>query len=429
MNKFAIKTLGCKVNTYESEVIKAKFLEEGFIEVDFDTKADIYVINTCTVTNASDVKSRKMLRRAHKTNPDAIVCAVGCYAQIKPEEVAKIEGIDIIIGSNDKGNIINLIKEYQAENKQINIVEDIFQNDTFDSMEVETYSDKTRAFIKIQDGCNYFCTYCIIPYARGKVRSKKPEALLKEVKQLSDNGFKEIILTGIHTGGYGQDLDNYSFLDLLKDIEKHAPKLDRVRISSIEINQLTTEVIDHIANSKVVVNHLHIPIQSGSDRILKLMKRHYTLSEFKAKIKEIRSKLVDCSITTDIIIGFPTETDKDFEEVLNTLKEIRFADMHIFPYSAREGTPAAAMEQLNGTIKDARVAKVIELNEQIKKEYDQSFDGKVMPVLFETVKNNQANGHTRNYLKVFVDTDKNLTNQILDVKIIKTENGIKGELV
>ena len=428
MNSFAIKTLGCKVNTYESEVIRAKFLEEGYIEVDFEERADIYVVNTCTVTNASDAKSRKMLRRAHKTNPDAVICAVGCYSQVKPGEVAEIEGIDIIIGSNDKGNIINHINEYRKTNKQLNLVEDIFDKDSFDPMVVETYNDKTRAFIKIQDGCNYFCTYCIIPYARGKVRSKEPRVLISEVEKLAKNGFKEIILTGIHTGGYGQDLKGYSFLDLLKDIEEHAGGIERIRISSIEINQLTEEVIDYIANSKRVVNHLHIPIQSGSDRILKLMKRHYTLDQYKAKIKEIRSKLVDCSITTDLIVGFPTENEEDFNEVKETLADIKFADMHIFPYSAREGTPAAEMEQLNGTIKDERVAEIITLNEKYKYEYEKQFDGRVMPVLFETLKNDQANGHTNNYLKVFVNTNEDLTNKVLDVKIKVTENGIEGEL-
>ena len=350
--KAAIHTLGCKVNIYESEYIINILKENGYQIVDFDSKADIYIINTCTVTNTSDKKSEKMIKRARKQNKDAIIIAMGCHAQIKGDNI----DADIIIGNKDKSKIISLIEEYQENKNKIKRIYNL-DNVSFEDMYISSFNSHTRAFVKIQDGCDAFCSYCIIPYARGPIRSKDPKTVIKEITSLVENGYKEIILTGIHTGKYGKDI-NYTFEQLLKEIIK-IKNLYRIRISSIEINELTDPILNLIKDNQVIAKHLHIPLQSGSDKILKLMDRKYDLKFYKDRIEKIRKMIKDVSITTDLIVGFPNENEKDMEDTLKFLKEIKFTKIHTFPYSKREGTKAASMEnQIDETIKRKRVKTV-----------------------------------------------------------------------
>lgn len=344
--KFYIYTLGCKVNSYESRIMTEDLINAGYVEEkDNNIPADIYIINTCSVTNTADSKSLKLIRQAIKKNKDAIIVVCGCLAQAKPETV-NIEGVDIVIGNKNKSKVSEYINEYvKNKNKKTDIYD--ISNVEFETMKLNNF-DKTRAFIKIQDGCNNFCAYCIIPYTRGSVRSKPREDILNEIDHLTLNGHKEIVLTGIHTGNYGSEFDNYDFADLLNEIVK-IKKLSRIRISSIEITELNDRVLEIIKNNNVLVDHLHIPLQSGSDEILKLMNRKYDTKYFIEKINKIRKIRPDISITTDVIVGFPNETDKNFNETIETIKKVDFSKLHVFPYSKREGTKAATME---GQIKE-----------------------------------------------------------------------------
>ena len=395
--KAAIHTLGCKVNIYESEYIINILKENGYQIVDFDSKADIYIINTCTVTNTSDKKSEKMIKRARKQNKDAIIIAMGCHAQIKGDNI----DADIIIGNKDKSKIISLIEEYQENKNKIKRIYNL-DNISFEDMYISSFNNHTRAFVKIQDGCDAFCSYCIIPYARGPIRSKDPKTVIKEITSLVENGYKEIILTGIHTGKYGKDI-NYTFEQLLKDIIK-IKNLYRIRISSIEINELTDPILDLIKDNKIIAKHLHIPLQSGSDKILKLMDRKYDLKFYKDRIEKIRKMIKDVSITTDLIVGFPNEDEKDMEDTLKFIKEIKFTKIHTFPYSKREGTKAASMEnQIDETIKRKRVKTVLELSDQLEQDFYQSKLNETEEVIIEQTKDGKSYGYTSNYIKVEIN--------------------------
>lgn len=421
--KAAIHTLGCKVNIYESEYIINILKENGYQIVDFDSKADIYIINTCTVTNTSDKKSEKMIKRARKQNKDAIIIAMGCHAQIKGDNI----DADIIIGNKDKSKIISLIEEYQENKNKIKRIYNL-DNVSFEDMYISSFNSHTRAFVKIQDGCDAFCSYCIIPYARGPIRSKDPKTVIKEITSLVENGYKEIILTGIHTGKYGKDI-NYTFEQLLKDIIK-IKNLYRIRISSIEINELTDPILNLIKDNQVIAKHLHIPLQSGSDKILKLMDRKYDLKFYKDRIEKIRKMIKDVSITTDLIVGFPNENEKDMEDTLKFLKEIKFTKIHTFPYSKREGTKAASMEnQIDETIKRKRVKTVLELSDQLEQDFYQSKLNETEEVIIEQTKDGKSYGYTSNYIKVEINSPLK-PNEVISVKINKVNNKkVTGKII
>ncbi len=427
--KAAFYTLGCKVNTYETEVNIELFKNNGYEIVPFEEKADVYVINTCSVTNTSDQKSRKIIREAVKRGKDAIVVVMGCYSQIKYLEAASIPGVSIVIGTNNKSKILDLIEEYKKDRKQIVKIFDL-KDIKFENMNLDKYENHTRAFVKIQDGCNNYCTFCIIPYARGNVRSKEMNLVIKEISTLVDNGYKEVVLTGIHTGHYGQDLENTDFSDLLRELEK-IDKLKRIRISSVESKELNDKFMDTLRESKKIVNHIHIPLQSGSDTILKAMNRRYKMEDFYKKIDEIRSIRPNIAITTDVIVGFPGETDELFDETVDSIMKIGFTELHVFPYSPREGTPAAKMKnQVDGNLKKERVRKLISLSEMLKNKYYSNLVGTTEELLVEKYIDGYLVGHLTNYGLCKVKSDKEILNEILKVKLLKYENDyFIGEIV
>lgn len=402
MKTVAFHTLGCKVNTYESEAVKKLFIEDGYEVVDFKEVSDVYVINTCTVTNTGDAKSRQVIRRAIRQNPNACVVAMGCYSQVASEELEKIDGIGVILGTQHRNQIVDYVNQYQASKTTINVVENIMNTRRFEDLHVTSFSENTRAFMKIQDGCNNFCTYCIIPYARGLVRSRPRDKVLEEARNLVKNGFVEIVLTGIHTAGYGADLENYDFASLLYDLCHEVPGLKRLRISSIETSQIDDRIIDLIVHEKIIVEHLHIPLQSGSDTVLKRMNRKYTTGEYLAKVQKIRASLPDIAFTTDVIVGFPQETEEEFMETYRFIETVGYSQLHVFPYSPRKNTPAAKMKgQVQDSIKTNRVHQLLTLSEKLQKKYAQTFIGKSLEVIFEEVTaDGYLVGHAGNYLKV-----------------------------
>jgi len=412
--KFSICTLGCKVNLYESEAVINLFKEKGYKLVDFNEKADIYIVNTCTVTNTADSKSRKMIRHARKINEDAVIVVMGCYSQMKSDELSYA---DVILGTQDKGKAVELVENFIKTKEKQKLIYDVSKV-SFEDMKLVKLDDKTRGFVKIQDGCNNYCSYCIIPYSRGCVRSKPKEKVIEEISSLVSNGHKEIVLTGIHTGHYGEDLKEYNFANLLSEIVK-INGLERLRISSIEMNEITKEVLNVIQNSNIIVDHMHIPLQSGTDKILKLMNRKYLTEDFYNKICEIRKVRPDISITTDVIVGFPNETEEDFLSTFNFIKKVNFSSLHVFPYSKRDGTKAAKMyNQIDNSIKKQRVHKLLELSKKLEKEYRNKFIGKELPVLIETYDNGIVTGYTSNYLKVTSTGTKDEINTIKNIEIV-----------
>ena len=419
--KVAFSTLGCKVNTYETESISALFLKDGFERVSFNEYSDVYIINTCTVTNSGDSKSRKTIRRAIKRNPEAVVAVMGCYSQMSADEVSMIDGVDIVIGTKHREQLLDLVKQVLRERVKINEVTDISRYRVFDEVNVTSFAEHTRAYLKIQDGCNNFCTYCIIPYARGPVRSRSKESVLEEANLLVKNGYKEIVLTGIHTGGYGQDLDNYSLFNLLVDL-KGVKGLKRIRISSIEINELIDPIIELIRDNDVFAKHLHIPLQSGSDAVLKVMRRKYNKEDYYNKLSSIRKMIPSIAITTDIIVGFPEETEEMFEEMYDFVKKCNFSEMHVFPYSKRNGTKAALIKgQINGIVKSLRVNRLIQLNEELATNYINAYKDKVVSVLFEQSDDDYTIGHSDTYITVKVAKNEKLHNSIQNVIIDKVK--------
>ena len=414
--KVAFHTLGCKVNSYESQAMLNMFEEAGYEEVDFKEVADVYVVNTCTVTNTGDSKSRQMIRKAIRKNPQATVCVVGCYSQVAPQDIEAIEGVSIILGTQFRNEIVDLVEKYQQTHERIVKVSEVKQLRKFEDLNIDRFLH-TRAYLKIQDGCNNFCSYCIIPYTRGNVRSKKKENVISEIKALVKNGYKEVVLTGIHTGHYGQDLKEYDFSDLLLELEQ-IDGLERIRISSIEITELTDKFMDVLKTSKKIVNHIHIPLQSGCDKILKAMNRKYDMQYFINKINQIRSIRKDIAITSDVIVGFPGETDADFNITKENIKKIKFTELHVFPYSKREGTPAAIMKnQIDGNVKKQRVKELIEVSEELKNEYYKKFIGKSLEVLVETYSDGYLIGHLSNYGKVKFKGDESLLHNLVMVKL------------
>ena len=409
----AIHSLGCKVNIYESEYVISLLKKNNYQIVDFSSFSDIYIINTCSVTNESDRKSRKAISQARKNNPNAIIIVMGCYSQLKADEIEA----DIIIGNKDKSKIIELINEYQAKKEKVKKIYDL-KHTTFENIEIDKFINHTRAFVKIQDGCNAFCSYCIIPYTRGNIRSKNKEDVINEIKKLVDNGYQEIVLTGIHTGKYGIDL-NTNLETLLKELVK-IKGLYRLRLSSIEINEITEGIIKLIKENNIMAKHLHIPLQSGSDKILKLMNRHYDTKYFYEKIKKIREEIPDISITTDLIVGFPYETEECFAETIDLLKKIKFSHIHTFPYSKRDGTKASLMPQIDGNIKKKRVKEVLEISNYYESEFYKQSINKIYDGVSE-VKEDKTIIHTTNFIPVIIP-NKISNNKIVNIKITKVDN-------
>lgn len=428
MKTVAFHTLGCKVNTYESNAMLKIFNEAGYQEVDFKQVADVYVINTCTVTNTGDSKSRQMIRKAIRKNPKATICVVGCYSQTAPEEIEKIEGVGVVLGTQYRSDIVKYVDEHLGTGEMVIKVDNVMNLRKFEDLNIDRFKN-TRAFLKIQDGCNNFCTYCIIPYARGRVRSRQKESVLNQAQRLVDNGYVEIVLTGIHTAGYGEDLDDYSFYELLVDLVK-IKGLKRLRISSIETSQISDEIIDLIGSNEIIVDHLHVPLQAGSDATLKRMNRKYTTAEYLEKINKIRSYLPNIAFTTDVIVGFPGETDEEFEETYNFIKQVNYSELHVFPYSPRKNTPAAKMkDQVNDQIKHKRANRLLQLSKELNHEFALKQIGKTLKVLFEKRDGEYLIGHAGDYLKVKVKTADNLIGEIVTIKIDKYDEILEGRVV
>ena len=413
--KYVIATLGCKVNTYESNVMSDILENEGYTKT--DENADVVIINTCSVTNTADVKSKKIIRQMIRKNSNAYVIVTGCLSQVKAEEIFNIEGVNLVIGNKNKSKILDYIKN--KENK-IDIYD--LSSTKFETMKLNNFN-KTRAFVKIQDGCNNFCSYCIIPYTRGNVRSKDKKDVLTEIETLVKKGHKEIVLTGIHTGNYGVEFEDYDFADLLKDIVK-IKGLERLRISSIEMNEINDRVLDVIKNNDILVDHMHIPLQSGSDTILKLMNRKYNLEQFKNKIETLRKIRKDMSITTDVIVGFPYETEELFNETINFIKQINFSRLHVFPYSKREGTKAATFDnQIDEETKKERVRTLLKLSKELEEKYAFKFINKELEFLPEIYKDGYLIGHTGNYLLIKAKGNIEDLNKSKNVIIKTVDNG------
>ena len=423
--KFYIYNLGCKVNSYESNIMKENLEKNGFIEGN-EANSDVYIINTCTVTNTSDNKSLKIIRRVLRNHPNSITVACGCMTQVNSVILKKLD-VKVIIGNRGKSKIVDYINKYIKTKKQIIDITD-FKNNEFEDMCLNNF-DKTRSFVKIEDGCENFCSYCIIPYARGKVRSKNPELVIEEVNNLIKNGHKEVVLTGIHTGHYGADI-NYDFAHLLKRLVK-IKGLERLRISSIEITEITEDVLDVLKNNSNLVSHLHVPLQSGSDTILKLMNRKYDKQYFIDKIEKLRSIRKDISITTDVIVGFPSETDELFNETIDTIKKIGFSKIHVFPFSLRKNTKAESIpNHVDDVTKKKRVKELVNLSLELENNYMNKFIGKNVVLLPEIYKEGYLIGHTDNYLKVRVKGSHKLLNEIVEVKIHKNNYPyLDGEII
>ena len=396
MRTVGILTLGCKVNTYESEYIIHLLKEAGYQIKDFDDFCDVYIINTCTVTNTSDIKSRKMIRKAIRKNPDACVVAMGCF--IEANKDFQLPGLDIILGNRDKSKIIELLDEWFLKQEEIRRLYSTLPRE-FEDMYINEFPGRTRAFVKIQDGCENFCSYCIIPFVRGKCRSKNPDEVIDEITDLVNHGYQEVVLTGIHTGNYGVDLDT-NFASLLKRVVA-IPGLLRLRISSIEITELTKDVLDVIRDSSIIVDHMHIPLQAGSNHVLSLMNRKYDLDYYFNKIKEIREVRPNMAITTDVIVGFPGESEEDFLETIDTCKKVGFTKIHVFPYSERKGTKAMELpDHIEPSVKKERARRLLLVSQELECSYYASFVGSEVTVLVEEEKDGKSYGHTDNYLHV-----------------------------
>lgn len=427
MQRAAIYTLGCKVNQYESEALASMFRKEGFEIVDFKEPADIYVINTCTVTHLGDRKSRQMIRRAIKANPDAVVAVTGCYAQTAPGEVLEIPGVDIVVGTRDRSRLLELVKEARQSRVPINAVADIMQAAEFEELPILDYATRTRAFIKIQEGCSNFCTYCIVPYARGPLRSRPEDRVMAEAEHFIREGFKEIVLAGIHTGAYGLDRgEGRSLAELVQKIAR-LPGLKRLRLSSIEPMDITFDLMDVMAENPVICRHLHIPLQSGDDTILQKMNRHYTSGEFARLVATVRDRIPGVAVTTDIMVGFPGETDELFENSYRFVEALGFTGVHIFKYSPRHGTPAAGFpDQVAPEKKEERSRRLIKLGEKMFRDFAEKFIGATLEVLVEQRHSKRSKfyeGLTDNYLRVLVPGSENMRGRFTPARMER----VKGE--
>lgn len=425
MNKrVAFLTLGCKVNQYETEAMTELFLKNNYDIVDSDDFAEVYVINTCTVTNLSDKKSRQFIRRSKNKNSEAVIAVVGCYSQVSPDEIAKIEEVDIILGTDNRNKLVEICEDFMKDKNKVNLVTDIMEVREFEELRIDDVEGKTRAFLKVQDGCNQYCSYCIIPYARGSIRSRKMDSIVKEVKRLAEAGFKEVVLTGIHIASYGKDLGRERLIDLIEAIHD-TEGLERIRLGSLEPTLITDEFMERLSALDKVCNHFHLSLQSGSDTVLKRMNRKYTTNEYKIIVDIIKYHMSDVAFTTDIIVGFPEETEDEFIETYEFVKTIGFSKVHVFQYSPRKGTPAAELKQLDGNIKHDRSKRLIELSEGLTGKFNEQFIGKQLDVLFENkskYKDSHIEGYTTNYIRVVCVGDESLEGSIEDVNIDSIHN-------
>ncbi|ABR49184.1 RNA modification enzyme, MiaB family [Alkaliphilus metalliredigens QYMF] len=433
MKRVAFHTLGCKVNQYETQAMTELFEGSGYHLVKDTEIADVYVINTCTVTNVGDKKSRQFIRRAKRNNPDGIIVVVGCYAQTAPEKVLDIEGVNIVIGTNERNKIVEIVEGCSADSK-VNVVDDIMKIKKFEEMTVQEMHGKTRAFLKIQEGCNQYCAYCIIPYARGPIRSRGKIEIIQEVQTLVNNGFKEVVLTGIHVASYGKDLgDHEGLLDVLKRVNA-IEGLERIRLSSLEPTLFSDAFLSALSKLEKICDHFHLSLQSGSDKTLKKMNRKYTSQMYRETVKRIRHYYPLVALTTDIIVGFPGETDVDFQTSYDFVEEMAFSEIHVFKYSPREGTPAAQFDdQIDGITKHERSEKLIELGDRLKKEYQLQFIDQRMEVLLEGQSGQDQNlleGFTTNHLKVLLASKQGKEGMLQDVQIDKImDSGLLGHLL
>ena len=422
MKKVALHNLGCKVNAYETEAMQEMLEHAGYEIVPFQEGADIYVINTCTVTNIADRKSRQMLHRARKMNPDAVVVAAGCYVQAQAEKQVIDPCIDIVLGNNKKQDLLTALQAYEEAHGDLREVIDINHTKEYENLHLTKQGEHTRAYIKVQDGCNQFCSYCIIPYARGRVRSRAKEDVVAEVTDLAKNGYQEVVLTGIHLSSYGIDFENEdNLLSLIRAVHE-IEGIKRIRLGSLEPRIITEEFVQAIAALPKMCPHFHLSLQSGCNETLKRMNRRYTSEEFYEKCEILRKYFEKPALTTDVIVGFPQETEEEFETTYEFLKKICFYETHIFKYSKREGTKAAVMQgQIPEQIKSKRSARLIELGEKNRRAYEESFLGKTVEVLVEEKSDVNGKemwtGHTKEYMKIALESEKNLQNCILNVQI------------
>lgn len=422
MKKAASFALGCKVNQYESEAIAELFAEKGYEIVGIDEEADVYVINTCTVTNFGDKKSRQLIRKVKRQNENAIVAVVGCYAQTAPKELMEIAGVNLVIGTKDRAQIVEMVEQYDRANGVENHVSDIMKERVFEPLSIQKLANRTRAYLKIQDGCSQYCSYCIIPYARGPIRSREPQEVVAEVKRLAENGFKEVVLTGIHVASYGKDRRDTSLLDILKQVHE-VEGIERIRFSSIEPNVVTEEFAQTMAALPKVCDHFHLSLQSGCDKTLKEMNRKYDTEKYRQAVATLRKYLPKVALTTDIIVGFPGETEEDFRESYAFAEEIGFAKIHVFPYSPKRGTPAAARkDQLLNAVKSERSHTLIQLSDRMAADFLADAVGTDAEVLYErAVGEGIYEGHTTNYMKVHGRSEVDLTNRIAKTHITRAE--------
>lgn len=422
MKKAASFALGCKVNQYESEAIAELFAEKGYEIVGIDEEADVYVINTCTVTNFGDKKSRQLIRKVKRQNENAIVAVVGCYAQTAPKELMEIAGVNLVIGTKDRAQIVEMVEQYDRANGVENHVSDIMKERVFEPLSIQKLANRTRAYLKIQDGCSQYCSYCIIPYARGPIRSREPQEVVAEVKRLAENGFKEVVLTGIHVASYGKDRRDTSLLDILKQVHE-VEGIERIRFSSIEPNVVTEEFAQTMAALPKVCDHFHLSLQSGCDKTLKEMNRKYDTEKYRQAAAMLRKYLPKVALTTDIIVGFPGETEEDFRESYAFAEEIGFAKIHVFPYSPKRGTPAAARkDQLLNAVKSERSHMLIQLSDRMAADFLADAVGTDAEVLYErAVGEGIYEGHTTNYMKVHGRSEADPTNRIAKTHITRAE--------
>ncbi len=423
MKTFSILTLGCKVNSYESEALINKLIDKGYCLKNFNELCDVYIVNSCTVTKTSDQKSRQMLHAARRNNPNAIVVVMGCYSQLNLVEVNKLA--DVIIGTNNKLDVVNLIESYLETKQQIINITDVLNNPKYEEMKVNVLKTHTRAFIKVQDGCENYCSYCAIPYSRGKIRSRIPDNVIDEINNLVKQGTKEVILAGINTGTYGKDLGNITLAGLITRIMEET-SIYRLRLSSIELMEITDELLETLVKySSRIARHLHIPCQGGSESVLRRMNRKYTIEEYENRLKDIRKLFQDIAITTDILAGFVGETEEEFKDTLDFINRCKFYEMHVFPYSRRSGTIADSLEgHLDKTVITLRAKEISNLAVELKKEYINKYINQSVFVLVEAKKKNYWHGHTSNYLDVYFESNDLLENKIVKVKIKSYNNNI-----
>lgn len=430
--KVSFITLGCKVNQYDSDAMRTLFIHRGYKPVEHSEVADVYIINTCSVTSIGDRKSRQVIRKIRRNNPDAVIAATGCYAQVAPEELEKMGDVDVIVGHQNRNKIVDYIEEAEKSEKTVNAVKDIMSIREYENLTVDPEGEvKARAFVKVQEGCDNYCTFCIIPYARGRLKSRKQEDAVDEIKKLVEKGYREVVLTGIHLGNYGRDLKNGTSLSTLVSELLKIPNLLRIRLGSIESVELSDELINIIKNEKRVCHHLHLPLQSGSDAVLKSMNRHYRLRQYKDLIAMLREKIPNLALTTDLIVGFPGETEENFKETLNTLHELNFSAIHVFPFSKRTGTPAAMYpNQITNEEKKKRVHRVQELEKKISKEFRCEFLNKIVHVLAENKKEEYFEGFSDEYIRVTIKGENVKRGHLYSVIVEEvTDEGLIGRVI